>query len=244
MTNEIGRGARDLLLPAAVLSAGLLLAAVVFGLFFHSARQPERTVTVTGAATRAFEADRIKWRLSISRMVAEQDLVAGFEQIREDVAAIRAQLATAGLPDSALTLQPPSAQPLYSPQGGRSGYSVTQPIYVLSSDIERVEAVALEPGRILSPGMALEYSQLEYFYDGIAALKHALLADATLDAKRRAEEIAGSTDGRVGPMAAARAGVFQITEPYSTDVAGYGIHNTATRKKEITVTVHGEFRID
>lgn len=243
MTNDTGHAARNLLMPAAVLSAGLLLAAIAFGLFFHSARQPERTISVTGAATRAFEADRIKWRLSISRLVGQEDLAGGFEQIRTDVAAIRAQLVAAGLPDSALTLQPPSAQPQYSPQGGRSGYSVVQPIYIVSSDIERVESVALEPGRILTSGMALEYSQLEYFYDGIAELKHALLADATRDAKRRAEEIAGSTDGSVGPMTTARAGVFQITEPYSTEVAGYGIHNTATRSKEITVTVHGEFRI-
>jgi hypothetical protein len=243
MTDVSGRADRQLLGPAAVLSAGILLAALVFGLFFHSARQPERTVSVVGAATRSFEADRVKWRLSISRQVGDQDLPGGFDMIRDDVASIRSQLTAAGLPDSALTLQPPSAQPQYSPQGGRSGYSVVQPLYVLTGDIERVEAVALEPGRILTPGMALEYSQLEYFYDGIAELKHALLADATRDAKRRAEEIAGSTDGRVGAMVTARAGVFQITEPYSTEVAGYGIHNTATRKKEITVTVHGEFRI-
>lgn len=243
MTDSTGRDGRNLLLPAAILSAGILLAALAFGLFFHSARQPERTVSVVGAATRAFEADRIKWRLSLSRMVGEQELPRGFELMRDDVANVRSQLAAAGLPDSALTMQPPSAQPLYSPQGGRSGYTVMQPLYILSSDIAQVEAVALEPGRILTPGMALEYSQLEYFYDGIAELKHALLADATRDAKRRAEEIATSTDGSVGAMVTARAGVFQITEPYSTEVAGYGIHNTSTRKKEITVTVHGEFRI-
>ena len=40
---------------------------------------------------------------------------------------------------------------------------------------------------------------------------------------------------------AARAGVFQITEPYSTEVSDYGVHNTSTRVKEITVTVHATF---
>lgn len=243
MTDPVGRDGRNLLLPAAVLGAGILLGAAVFGAFFHSARQPERTVAVVGAATRAFEADMVKWRLGISRSVGEADLQRGFSLVHDDVENLRRQLLAAGLPDSAITLQPPSAQPQYSPQGGRSGYSVVQPLYILSSDIAQLEAVALEPGRFLTAGMALDYSQLEYFFAGIAELKHALLADATRDAKRRAEEIAGSTGGSVGAITTARAGVFQITEPFSTEVTSYGVHNTSTRKKEITVTVHGEFRI-
>ena len=234
---------RGLLVPAAVLGAAIVLAAVVFGAFFRAARTAEPTVAVVGSASRAFEADRAKWRLSISRQVGDDELPRGFAMIAEDVANLRRQLAAAGVPDSAVTLQPPSAQPMYSPQGGRSGYSVVQPLYVLSADVDQLEGVALDPGRILTSGMALEYSQLEYFLEGIAELKHALLADATRDAKRRAEEIAGSTGGSVGAMLAARAGVFQITEPYSTEVTSFGVHNTSTRKKEITVTVHGEFRM-
>ena len=234
---------RGLLLPAAVLGTAVVLAAVVFGAFFRAARTDAPTVAVVGSASRAFEADRAKWRLSISRQVGDDELPRGFAMIAEDVANLRRQLAAAGVPDSAVTLQPPSAQPMYSPQGGRSGYSVVQPLYVLSADVDQLEGVALDPGRILTAGMALEYSQLEYFLEGIAELKHALLADATRDAKRRAEEIAGSTGGSVGAMLAARAGVFQITEPYSTEVTSFGVHNTSTRKKEITVTVHGEFRM-
>ena len=42
----------------------------------------------------------------------------------------------------------------------------------------------------------------------------------------------------------ARAGVFQITEPYSTEVSGMGMYNTSTRRKEITVTVHASFALD
>ncbi|MCL7972923.1 MAG: SIMPL domain-containing protein, partial [marine benthic group bacterium] len=44
-------------------------------------------------------------------------------------------------------------------------------------------------------------------------------------------------------IASARAGVFQITEPFSTDVAAYGIYDTSSRKKEIRVTVHAVFVI-
>jgi hypothetical protein len=72
-------------------------------------------------------------------------------------------------------------------------------------------------------------------------LKHSLLGAATSDAQRRAAEIAKSTAASVGDILTARAGVFQITEPYSTEVSGMGMYNTSTRRKEITVTVRADF---
>jgi hypothetical protein len=77
---------------------------------------------------------------------------------------------------------------------------------------------------------------------GYASLQ-ADVEEATQDAQRRADEIAGSAGSRVGALLSARAGVFQITEPYSTEVSGFGVHCTATRRKEITVTVHGDFEL-
>jgi len=41
-----------------------------------------------------------------------------------------------------------------------------------------------------------------------------------------------------------KAGVFQIIEPYSTEVESYGMYNTSSRKKDITVTVHAQFLIE
>jgi len=42
-------------------------------------------------------------------------------------------------------------------------------------------------------------------------------------------------------LISACAGVFQITEPYSTEVAGYGMYNTSSARKNIKVTVSAEF---
>ena len=91
--------------------------------------------------------------------------------------------------------------------------------------------------------IAVDQSTLEYYYSDIARLKHSLLGAATRDAQLRATEIARSTDASVGDILAARAGVFQITEPFSTEVSGMGMYNTSTRRKEITVTVHAAFSL-
>jgi hypothetical protein len=230
------------LAAAAVLGLALVLAALVFGLFFYHARSPERTVQVTGAATRQFDTDVAKWRLTLSRSVGLDGLSAGYSALHADVQRVVAQLRQLGLPDSAVTVQPAGASPRYEQGGQVVGYDVSQSLLAVSPNVDALEGLALDPGRLETGEAFLQGSSLEYYYDGLATLKHALLAEATADARQRAEEIAG--EGRVGAMTEARAGVFQITEPYSTDVEAYGVHNTAARKQQITVTVHATFTTD
>ncbi|HPV64673.1 MAG TPA: SIMPL domain-containing protein, partial [Candidatus Cloacimonas sp.] len=58
-----------------------------------------------------------------------------------------------------------------------------------------------------------------------------------------AEEISGSGNTKLGKLREARAGVFQITEPYSTEVSDYGFYNTSTRSKSISVTLTAIFKL-
>ena len=236
------RGSR-LVAAAAILALGLLGAAIAFGVLFKSSRTA-RSVQVTGAATRAFTSDVAKWRITLSLPVAGNDLTQGYAALTQDVAMVTERLRAAGVPDSAINLQPVSSQPQWNREGERSGYVLQQPLFVVSSDVDAIERLALAPGSVLPPGIGLEFSQLEYFYSGIAELKHSLLADATRDAQVRAQEIVGSTDGDLGSIVEARAGVFQITEPLSTETSGGGMHSTGTRRKEITVTVHARFALE
>ena len=231
------------LLPPLIVAVGLILAAAVFGIFFKSARGAEHTLRVTGSASKGFVADIAKWRLTLSRQVSDGGQSDGYAALRDEAARLRATLSTAGLPDSAFTVLPPSAQPMWA-NGERSGYQLQQPIYVISDRPEILERLATDPAAFASGGTAVDNSQIEYFYSGLAELKHSLLADATRDARRRAEEIASATDAAIGGIASARSGVFQITEPYSTEVSGMGMYSTSTRRKEIAVTVHADFQLE
>ena len=232
------------LLPPLILAAGLVLAALVFGAFFKSARGGEHTLRVTGSASKGFVSDIAKWRLTLSRQVGEGAQTEGYTALRQEADRLRAALAAAGVPDSAFTTLPPSAQPMWGNNGVRTGYNLQQPIYVISDRPEILERFATDPAAFASAGTAVDMSQIEYFYSGLAELKHSLLADATRDARRRAEEIASATGSGVGGVASARSGVFQITEPYSTEVSGMGMYSTSTRRKEIAVTVHTDFELE
>jgi len=240
---EPGDGAKRLLAAAAVLALGVVIAALTFGAFFYRARAPQQTVQVVGSATQPFVADIVKWRFTVSRPVSDAGLREGYAQLRADVQHFRELVRARGLPDSALIVQPPTAQPMWGREGVRTGYTLQQPVFIISARIADVEPLALDPAAVLRDGAALEFSQLEYFYSGIARLKQELLSIATRDAHERAAQIAENTDSRVGKIITARSGVFQITEPYSTEVSGLGMNSTATRQKEITVTVHASFAL-
>lgn len=223
-----------------ILAGGVVVSAVVLGYSFVHGRRAPGTVNVVGSATVPFTSDVVKWRVALVRQVPAGGEVEGYARLSEDRTRFLSRLADAGVADQDVSVQPVTTNPVFDRDGQITGQQLRQPFLVISSDIDAVESLALDPGDLLRDGLGLEGSQLEYFYDGIAELKHDLLAQASEDARARATEIAG--DG-LGALDEARAGVFQIREPYSTEVQGYGVYSTGTRAKEITVTVHATYRL-
>ena len=61
--------------------------------------------------------------------------------------------------------------------------------------------------------------------------------------RERALEMLKGSDMRLGKLQTLRQGVFQITQPHSTEVSSSGIHDTSTKKKQISVTAHATFAI-
>ena len=225
------------------LGLSIILGALIFGLFFRSTRAQVDTIQVTGAATESFTSDIAKWRVTLTRQVPEGETAAGYDRLREDVESFSTRLGSAGIGQNEISVQPVTSQPYWGRDGVREGYMLNQSLYVLSRSPETLEDLARNPGTLLTSGAMLEQSTLEYYYSGIDSLKHSLLAAATRDAKARATEIADADEGfGLGPLQSARAGVFQITEPFSTETSGLGMFSTSTRDKEITVTVHAVFK--
>lgn len=227
--------------PAAlILSVALVLAAGLLGLSFIRGQRTPGTVRVVGAATVPFTSDVVKWRVTLGRHTGLGAEVQGYRQLADDRARFLAALTGAGVAEADVSIQPVTTGNSWNRDGEPTGVDFRQSFLVITRDLAAVEELALDPGALVQNGLVLEGSSLEYFYDDMAALKRSLLRQAREDAQARAEEIAG--DG-LGDIMEARAGVFQIREPYSTEVEGYGMYSTATRAKEMTVTVHAVFQV-
>ncbi len=228
---------------AVVLGISFVAGTIVLGSFFYRSRTAGNTIRVIGAATGRHESDVVKWRASVGHTVGLSEAQSGHQRTRADFAALMAELSAAGIKESEITVQPVNRHETYDSNGRVSGYGFTQSIYVISSDLAKVEKLALNPDALLARGVALQSSYLEYYLSQLPAIKKQLLAEATRDALERAREIARNSGARLGPLASARAGIFQITEPFSTEVSDYGIYSTTTRQKDVTVTVTCEFRL-
>ncbi len=225
------------------LGISLILAAFVFGILFYSARTTANTINVVGMATKRFDSDIVKWRLTISRNTGLNDVTHGYSLIQTDLQFLRKVLAEKGLQENELTIQPINTMLNYSREGQVTGYNLQQGVFVITSNIKAVEDIALNPSDLFGRGIVLQNSDLEYFYSKLTDIKMELLAEATKDAQKRAEEIANSSGVSLGTVTNLRTGVFQITEPFSTEVSDYGMYNTRTKQKDISITVRAAFKI-
>jgi hypothetical protein len=230
---------RSVVIAAIAFIVGL----AIFGNFFLESRKVERGLRVVGYASKQFESDMVKWNLILQKDAGSEGLKEAYRSITKDVNDFKAYLVEKGMNEEDIGIQPPTSSPYYNNFGQITGYNVNQSLYVLSHDISRLEAVALDPSFFADRGLLMQRNELEYLYSKLPELKKELIGAATKDALDRAKEVTSSAKTRLGKLKTARSGVFQITEPYSTDVSDYGFYNTQTKAKSISVTVTAEFEL-
>ncbi len=226
---------------ASILAVGIIIAAFVWGAFFISARN-EQSIRVVGQGVKTITSDIIKWNMSINRTTNVAYKSEGPSWIQEDLIKVKKYLASNGIEEKDILVEPVSSYANYG-NNGVTGYSFSQRIEVKSDDIEKIEKMALDNKALAKQDIYLEYSNLEYFVSNLAELKAEMLALATADAKARAEEIAKSSGNKICGLLSAKTGVFQIRKPLSMDISDYGIYNTSSKEKEIAVTVNATFKI-
>ncbi len=232
----------NLKVPFLLLGLSMMLAALIFGYFFYQSRITRDFVDVTGIAAERFVSDIVKWNITFEENTGMDNIGEGYRNIQDKKDRLMTILSNQGIPEEGININPINTENRWE-DGKIVGYTLRQSLYVISEVIEKVENLALNPDELLENNIFFQISSLEYFYSKIDLLKKDLLTKATANARERAEKILQEGNYRPGRMISARAGVFQIIEPYSTEVESYGMYNTSSRKKDITVTVHAQFLI-
>jgi uncharacterized protein len=215
----------------------------VFGLYYAQSKQANETLHVTGYASKTFESDLVKWTLSVQKNTGLDGLKDAYTSLNRDVNEFRQLLLSKGIKEKDINIQPPTSAPTYDTYSNMTGYNVNQMLYILSNDVKKVEEIALDPQFFAERSLLLQQSNLDYLYSKLPDLKKQMIGMATADAYARAKEISSSSKAHMGKLVSARAGVFQITEPYSTEVSDYGYYATTTRTKSIAVTVSADFKL-
>lgn len=231
-----------------ILTIGLVLASAIWGWSYTKAKKGEDSITVTGSAKKRIQSDLIVWEATIT--ADSQDISAAYKQLSENVSKVKKYLVEKGIGEPQIIVSSiNSTQKREKDSYGTStgpiiGYSLKQTLQIKSNEVEKIAQIARESTELINQGVFIESGSPQYLYTKLGDLKVEMLAEASKDAKERAEKIANSTGNNIGSVKTARMGVMQITPADSNEVSDYGMNDTTAFEKDITAVVNISFAIN
>lgn len=218
-----------------VLGAGVLGGLLAIGLAWSGShleeaawtwKQADRRVTVKGLAERQVPADMALWPLHYS-VTAD-----GLERLQAELAAgedrIRTFLQAQGFAAASISVTPPSVRDLQAEQNGRQAppeerYRAEATVLLRTPRVAEVKAAMPETGALVRGGVLLSPNyqyRTEFLFTGLEAIKPDMIAAATADARRAAEQFAEDSGSQVGAIQRASQGYFSIEDldSYTPDI--------------------------
>ncbi|WP_289182476.1 SIMPL domain-containing protein [Alistipes sp. UBA6068] len=234
-----------------VIAVAALACAFVLGRAYTYKFRSQDTIVVTGLGETEFSSDLIVWSGTLT--AEAQNAAAGYAQIEASKAKVQQYLTAKGLPAEAVVFEFVNVDKQFSPvynangnwAGQRfSGYALRQRFTVESKEVEKVETISREISSLIAQGVSIEAYAPDYYYTKLDDVKMGLIETASADARTRAEKIADNAGARIGRVASARMGVFQITGANSNEeFSAGGSFNTSSRNKKARITMRIEYRI-
>ena len=204
-------------------------------------------IIVTGSAKQEIISDLIVWTGSFS--TKSPSLQDAYTKLETDKAKVMDYLVKQGVPKEKIVFSSINTYTYYMvlPSGQYTSdvdyYELNQTVTISSEEIDKVTEISRNVTELINEGIQFQSNAPQYMYTKIADMKVTMLAEATKDARKRAEMIAESAGNRLGELEYADMGVIQITPRYSNEVSDYGMNDTYSLEKEITAIVHCEFKI-
>ena len=204
--------------PAAVvLAIGIALAGYLVGHALIESRTSERRVSVRGLSEREVPANLVLWPIVFS--VTSNDLVDLQRQADAGAAKVRAFLA-GEFPADQISASPPrvqdrEAQGMTGDQRQLDRYTAEVVVTVRTNRINAARQAIQRSGELVKQGVAVirsyEYNT-QYLYTELDKIKPGMIAEATKDARRAAEQFAQDSGSKVGAIRTAQQGLFSIED--------------------------------
>ena len=205
-------------------------------------------ITVKGTAVRKVVSNAATWegrievRSFMDGRTDEQTLKEGYEKIELQTKIARECLLKQGATPESLEIGAPAISPIYEYVDGRStgivrGYQFVASLYDHSTDVDNVRQLAHNASELIRRGVEFTSGNPNFYYTKLENLKVQLLQEASSNARLRAHALISGSGCVLGGVVSASQGVFQITEPLSTDVSDWGCYDTRSVEKEVKCVV-------
>ncbi|HEU4339091.1 MAG TPA: SIMPL domain-containing protein [Planctomycetota bacterium] len=198
----------------------------------------KKSLTVTGSAKHRIVADLAIWKLWVKG--EGKTMEEAFAKIEASEQGVRSFFKKHAIADSQVLAGAISTD-VHRKKDEKGNelrevvsYELTRTFTVTAEEVRKVERVAGEVTELLKGGLRVLCDPPQYIVTNLGELKMKVIGEATANARARAELIATNSKCRVGEVREARAGVLQITPPWSTEVSAGGQNDTSTIDKDIT----------
>ena len=235
------------LLAGLALAAALAFASLVVARAWTRIAESQ-VINVTGSARKNVRSDLVIWRASFS--VDAPTLLAAQQKLQADLAKVTAFLNARGLTQFAaapVQIRELTARQRDEDDGTTSsvrvGYRLVQNLEVRSPEVDRVPKLASDTGELLQADVLFVSEGFEFIYTQANEAKVEMMAEATKDARARADQIAAQGDRAIKELRNARMGVVQINPLYSTATSWEGNNDTTAIEKTITATISATFAL-
>lgn len=229
-----------LVVSAALLAVGMVAGGYLLGDGLTRAHEAERAVTVKGLAEKDVTADLATW--TIAYTATGFDLPTVRAEIDESSKALNDYFRSLGF--QADELRPVGAGVNQYINNGVNTITITQRMQLRTTDIAKAQRAVAGQFDLVRRGVTMqEGSNMVYSFTKLNDLKPDMVAQATRDARKAAEQFAKDSGTGVGSIKSASQGYFSI-EPRDGDQAqgGYGASDTPYKKVRVVTTV--EFYLD
>ena len=204
-------------------------------------------------ADRDFDSDLIVWDISYD--VLNANIKDGYASLKDVTKVVKDYLEKQGVAENEMDFKAitnyKETESQYDREAGRyysifKGYRLTQRVRIESNNVENIEKIQRQISELLDRGINIDDNSVAYYYTKLSDLKIEMLAEATENARNRAETIAKSAGARLGGLKNANMGVFQITAPNSTDeeYSWGGTFNTSSKKKRASINMRLTYNVN
>lgn len=235
------------ILAALLVAIGLTASGWFVGNGFMRGRAADRFVTVKGVSERDVKADIALWPL---RFVAtDDDLGQAQKKIESSNKVIVQFLEKCGIEASRAELQALEVTDIlanpYRSGPTTSRFIISQTLMVRSEDSELIRAASQKVGELVDAGVVLSSSHgpssgPTYLYTRLSDIKPDMIAEATANARKAADQFALDSGSKISGIRRAHQGLFVIKP---RDQAP-GIMETSQVNKRVRVVSTIEYYID
>jgi hypothetical protein len=207
------------LLKSTLLSLSFVICSVILGTYLLKSRQSQRSVTVRGLAEREVMANIGIWPICFR--VADDDLIILQKKIKTQRSAITEFLYSLGFKPEEITYGAPEIDDKEARTYGsdrKLRYAAQIVITVRSNNVATLEQALQKSEELVAKGIALESERWEHRYRFIFTelneLKPSMIQQATLEARKAAEQFASDSGNKVGNICHATQGLFSIEDTH------------------------------